>query len=459
LAQDSSAANPAPSRWQSWVGQQVDGVFPLLRYLGSSALGPVFETEYTDQGRVRAVIKFAAADTADATARLAQWQEASEMEHPHLLQIYAGGECQIGGANYIYVVMEYADESVAGVLAERKLTLGETREMLGPLINALQFLHSKGYVHGAIKPSNVMAVGEQIKISSDSMIRSDQTQVDLRALGALLLDVLEAPLPEPFRTIAERCSGASGQLTLNGIEQMLKSPTIERVTDGPSVAPLPQAKEINPALWIGGGGFALLIILLVVLWLGREYSFEPAPASESSPPPGAAGASANEATNAAPSGPLPGAESGKQAKSKEAKKGSAREDREEEASSNARKSKENETKSDNVAPPEDVGAPVNAGAPVPSSAIEKRVLPDIPRKARDTISGRVAINVRLNVDASGNVISATPAPPFASKYFTGYTLDAARAWKFAPADEPREILLRFQLRRTESEVSVLSVRK
>jgi hypothetical protein len=67
-------------------------------------------------------------------------------------------------------VMEYAEADVGRVLRERALTTNETRELLGPLLDALNFIHSKGLVHAHIKPSNIMAVGNQVKLSSDTVL-------------------------------------------------------------------------------------------------------------------------------------------------------------------------------------------------------------------------------------------------------------------------------------------------
>ena len=50
-----------------------------------------------------------------------------------------------------------------------------------------------------------------------------------------------------------------------------------------------------------------------------------------------------------------------------------------------------------------------------------------------TISGTLRVPVRLSVDANGNVTDATLESPGPSKYFAGKSLEAARHWKFKPA--------------------------
>jgi TonB family protein len=62
----------------------------------------------------------------------------------------------------------------------------------------------------------------------------------------------------------------------------------------------------------------------------------------------------------------------------------------------------------------------------------QQVLPEVPRQASDTISGTVRVNVKVNVDPSGNVTAAELDAPGPSRYFANLSLHAARDWKFTP---------------------------
>ena len=53
--------------------------------------------------------------------------------------------------------MEATEEDLSQILPQRRLTPEEAREMLGPVLDALSYLHGKGFAHGAIKPANIMA--------------------------------------------------------------------------------------------------------------------------------------------------------------------------------------------------------------------------------------------------------------------------------------------------------------
>ena len=60
-------------------------------------------------------------------------------------------------------------------------------------------------------------------------------------------------------------------------------------------------------------------------------------------------------------------------------------------------------------------------------------MPDIIPSAMKSISGTLRVSVRLSVDANGTVTDATLESPGPSKYFAGKSLEAARHWKFKPA--------------------------
>src|ERR1019366_5277231 len=228
--------------WKQWVGRTVDGKFPLQSYLGGSDHSAVFLTQGADSKN--AAIKLIPADGEDAEKQLARWRAARGLTHPHLIRIYEADRCQLDGTKLLYVVEEYAEENLSQVLPERSLTAEETRGMLPPVLRALQSVHDKGFVHGHIQPSNILAIGDQVKLSSDALgvpgersrgaratgaydppetaTGAVSTAADVWQLGMTLIEVLTqhlpvwdrarpsppevpAAVPEPFREIAGHC--------------------------------------------------------------------------------------------------------------------------------------------------------------------------------------------------------------------------------------------------------------
>jgi len=173
--------------WVGWENQVINGAYPLRRFLGGSNHSHVFLTEYRPEGVGQAAIKLVPADTLETEAQLVQWGTAATLNHPHLIRIFDVGRCHISGRVYLYVVMEYADQTLAQLLPRRALTPDETREMLIPTLSALNFLHRNKLVQGQVKPTNLLVVGDQVKLASDT----------IRPVGKLSSGILRASLHDP----------------------------------------------------------------------------------------------------------------------------------------------------------------------------------------------------------------------------------------------------------------------
>src|SRR4030088_1603282 len=157
--------------WKRWEGRTVDGRFPLQRYLGGSGHSAVFLTVTQPRGddSEKAAIKLIPAGAGDANHQFLRWKATSELTHPNLIRIFEAGRGELDGMELLYVVMEYAEENLSQILPERALTAEEARSMLPPVLRALRLVHDKGFVHGHIQPSNILAVGDQVKLSSDAL--------------------------------------------------------------------------------------------------------------------------------------------------------------------------------------------------------------------------------------------------------------------------------------------------
>jgi hypothetical protein len=328
--------------------QIVDRRYRLGSVLHLSEEAVVRETEFGEDARP-AAIRIQPGGTPDADKLLAKWRDAASLDHPHLVRIYAAGSFALEGAPVIYAVMERADESLAGVLAERPLSESEIREMLTPTLSALSWLHKKGYAHGSLKPSHILAVGDVLKLSAGTATKVDEggrPEEDIRALGLTILQALrhEEVLPgesgasvlleasEPLPEIVRHCLDPDPRKrwTADQLEARLEgrvAPAPDRPAVEPDVVPqssvlqapvsqdtvlqdsvvqdsaraprnnsearpltgLEHRGEEAPASWNRTwlyGALAVLALIALVVGLGRKSADSgPAPASSALPAP------------------------------------------------------------------------------------------------------------------------------------------------------------------------------
>src|SRR2546430_869009 len=136
-----------PEFWESWEGQWVNEKFPLRVWLGGSHQGAVFLTEPGGQKSHKAAIKLIPGAQSERERVLARARQAAQLSHPHLLRILEVGESQLGGASFVFVVMDFADEDLSQIIPQRALTPTEVTDMLPPILAALLYIHRKGLVH------------------------------------------------------------------------------------------------------------------------------------------------------------------------------------------------------------------------------------------------------------------------------------------------------------------------
>jgi len=175
-------------QWKKWEGQAVEGKFILGQCLASTEFSAVFLIELPDPPGQKAVLKLVAAGAPVAEEQLGLWKRAAHLTHPNLLTIFDAGRCRLEDLPFIYAVMEYAEENLGEILPQRGLTAEEVRDVLDPALDVLVYLHGKGLVHGHLKPSNILATRDRLKLSSDSIFPIGEKRQLLRGR-----DVYDAP--------------------------------------------------------------------------------------------------------------------------------------------------------------------------------------------------------------------------------------------------------------------------
>ena len=455
--------------WTRWQGHVIRDVFPLGRFLGCSDHSGVFLTKCAALGPSELAIKLVPADRALTESQLPRWKRAGAIVHPHLLRLFRWGGCQLDGLPYLYLVMEYADQTLAQVLERRALTDDEARDVLRPTLDALAFLHGQDLVHGQLKPANVLAVGDQLKLASDTIRRvsegristraptvydppearlgSSSTAADIWALGVCLTEALtrrppsgggernEAvalpadfsrafgdvvarclnPNPQNRPSVTELVRWAGGHATgpvPDATDQPVASAPPEPTTPEPTTPRIvlpqvaPETAKSTPSVATPRTPRTLLAVVLgAVVVLALGWTALRMVRSHRTPAP----PTASEGSLSPIPGPTP----------------SVTTNRRESAST--------------ALPPKPSRSDVGT-----SPLALHEVIPDVSPTARRTIRGHIKVWVRVIVDQDGSVFAATADRSGPSRYFQRLAIEAAKQWTFPPSDTPSRRLMQIR---------------
>jgi TonB family protein len=483
--------------WTQWEGQVVNGIYPLRRFLNASDHSCVFLTESTTEGFLNAAIKLVPADPELTAVQLWHWKTAATFLHPHLIRLLDSGQCEIEGRQFLFVVMEYAEETLSQILPYRALESGEVRELLVPTLDALAFLHRENWVQGQLKPSNFLVVNDQLKLASDtirpagvarekgarlSLYDSPETErgeasgaADVWALGVTLVEALGQDLPQwpngrseaaslpPHLPAAlagtvQRClsPNPADRPTISDLQaQTRPTPSAQQGSPAPParVGPVPQQESVIRATPHGYSpsfeleppkrnwatpAIAAVVVVLLAIWGGsrlfRGHSRGLQPARGASQQSAATTSPDQSPTASAPASAL----------------------RPPATAAAPSRSPPQPSADQAAAPPHHAPGPADQRrqrSANTSSAVIHEEIPKVPQSARQTIHGHVKVAVRVTVDKSGNVVRDRFENAGPSRYFNRLASEAARKWKFTADNEgSREWLLRFEFGRDGTSV-------
>jgi TonB family protein len=359
-----------------------------------------------------------------------------------MLRLMQWGGCQLDGVPHLYAVMEYAEQTLAQLLLQRALTDDEAREMLLPILDALAFLHGQDLVQGQLKPSNILVMGDQLKLASDRIRSasedtlsthtltvydppeardgSSSTAGDIWALGVTLFEALTRRVPSgvelpadfssAFRDVVARCLRPSPQ-DRPGVTELAawargrsagsSSAAIIRPAAPPQPAPqqvAPEAARRAPPMAQSTKSRTLPMVIVaavVILALGwsavRVFRTHRTPAPPLAQTPGAVASAAARVPVSVAFTTKPG-----------------------------------------------------QGEVATSPSALHEVIPDVPQSARRTIRGHVDVWVRIIVEPDGSVFAAVADRPGPSSYFQRLATEAAKEWTFPPADTPSRRLMQIR---------------
>ena len=123
---------------------------------------------------------------------LASWKRARDVAKANLLRVYAAGEVEIDGENSAFAVLDLPDDDLGEIIAKGPLDPEEARAIFSAVASGLAALHKRGLFHGAVVPSNIFIVNDEVRLSVDTIWNSGRLgeESDLRQFGAMLVCAL-----------------------------------------------------------------------------------------------------------------------------------------------------------------------------------------------------------------------------------------------------------------------------
>ncbi|MGA8594482.1 MAG: protein kinase [Bryobacteraceae bacterium] len=314
--------------WSALQNTSIGDALRLQDFLGADGSSAVFRAELAEVPGSTAVVKFYRVEQDPVAESQAEtWEEARQLNHPNLIKILAAGRATLGDRKLIYVAVEPADESLASALRERALEPDEAGQVLTSTRNALEYLHRHGFVHSCLSPEQIFAVGDWIKLSTESLRKIDSTRsslgssakylapeanganvspaADVWCLGATLVEALtlqsvssgnwnRQAVPFEFRSVVERCLIRDPNLR-PGLAQIgqekIAAPRDKPTTTMPDLAALPHVVRPEPPKMLyrrpERAGFPFwayalgsVVLIAAIIWLFRTSSSGPkAPAA------------------------------------------------------------------------------------------------------------------------------------------------------------------------------------
>jgi DNA-binding NtrC family response regulator/tetratricopeptide (TPR) repeat protein len=125
--------------------------YEIVRQLGAGTYGAVYLVRDRRRGGQALALKLLSHDSQDATAERSELEALSTVQYPNLARLYDVGH----GPEGLYFTCEYVEGSDLKRWASQH-DFARVCTALAELLRTLILLHDRGWVHGDLKPSNVL---------------------------------------------------------------------------------------------------------------------------------------------------------------------------------------------------------------------------------------------------------------------------------------------------------------
>ncbi|XP_006900685.1 PREDICTED: probable inactive protein kinase-like protein SgK071 [Elephantulus edwardii] len=165
--------------------------YQILYQLEPGALGVNLVAERMATNTKCVVKKVACPDEYQANKALEELMPVLKLQHPHISiyhEMFITWDSQISSM-FLHLVMDYSENDLQKVIMKKRQTKAIIdsewmQNVLGQVLDALEYLHQQGILHRNLKPSNIVLVNDnhsQLQDLSSNTLMTDKAKWNIRA--------------------------------------------------------------------------------------------------------------------------------------------------------------------------------------------------------------------------------------------------------------------------------------
>ncbi len=158
--------------WMGLPGTTLEGGYELKEIVEAAGEHAVLRVRVLGDYTMKASASFYVGGRPAAEEQVSVWQTLRSLDNKANLSVPLGsGILTLNSVTLAYLVFETADETLGEVLAQRALQSDEATDLVRAIGRGAGELHSNGFVHGYLAPKEVLAVRDNVQLSTECIRR------------------------------------------------------------------------------------------------------------------------------------------------------------------------------------------------------------------------------------------------------------------------------------------------
>jgi serine/threonine protein kinase/formylglycine-generating enzyme required for sulfatase activity len=161
--------------------------YEILEVIGKGGMATVYKANQKNLNRLVA-LKIVNLNLINDTEFLDRFhreaQMAASLNHPNIVMIYDEGS--VNGIHYISMEYLEGEDLLCHIRKKGKLSVGDTIKIISPIAEALDFAHTKGFVHRDVKSANIIVTKAGRPVLTDFGIAHAADGTRLTQIGTII---------------------------------------------------------------------------------------------------------------------------------------------------------------------------------------------------------------------------------------------------------------------------------